>query len=786
MQNSPFIESTPALLNPRLSKLIARAAPVLLLTPNSSWRSRLQELIADAPILTIHQWCAQQCLALNPSLRELPAHLSSSLWYALARNHSPSSYAQEAGWRALLADAEAWQTCTEHMLNLDNRNWQQSEPSALFAQRARRYRDFLTENAILETRASASALQANLSPEAAAGIARSTIVLVGFTHLPPASARLAQKLRQFKVRINFCSQPLLAASSAERCRKLACASEPEQLQRALSQSPGAMTRTIIAPQLSVNELVARAHLPTAALYKLLNLATGAHAPAEFYGILSNCQLCPPQEQLGLVQAEREIRSVPRMAISLEEILAADYLGNSLGCAEKMQRIHKLAHSPAQSLASWLPLVERTITSQLVAASARGTWEQIGAELRQLSWLEIALSFSELLCLLRLALYRQQAATVGALADYLGSNNNAWLLRAGSLGSLPSPRHSQIAASLSGAHPAVERRLIQQLRSSGAEIVCSDTELALAALPFPDHEQVDTATPSRSFSPDSTATALRPTEAPPQALNKIIAAQQTCPFQSFARYRLQLDPLRGEAELQPNAGLRGEALHQILEQLGRAYPNGWQAVTTERLQRAVRDNLYQFASQFPHCDQAWQRRESQRLMSLLTQLLEVEQQRAPYVIKQLEQTREFTLLGFSFKLRIDRIDKLASGRLLVIDYKTGAYVSKAKAMAPDRFTDPQAGIYSLATGCDGAALLQVNPRNIDYFGWGSYTTKPLDNNRSYQTINTADWQNFLHEWQQQLELIFGAYIRGEAEVKPVSTQSCRLCNLQPLCRVQSLN
>ena len=721
---------------------------------------------------------------LNPSLRELPDYLSSSLWYALARSHNPSSYTQEAGWRALLADAEAWQTCTEHMLNLDNRNWQQSEQSALFAQRARRYRDFLAENAILETRASASALQANLSPEVAAGIARSTIVLVGFTHLPPASARLVQKLRQFKVPVNFCSQPLLAASSAERCHKLACASEPEQLQRALSQS--ATTRKIIAPQLSVNELVARAHLPTAALGKLLNLATGAHAPAEFYGALSNCQLCPPQEQLGLVQAEREIRNLPRMAISLEEILAAGYLGNSPDCLEKINLIHKIAQSPAQSLASWLPLIERAITSQLVAASARGTWEQIGAELRQLSWLEIELSFSELLCLLRLALYRQRPATVGALADYLGSGDNAWLLRAGSLGSLPSPRHSQIATNLSGAHPAVERRLIQQLRSSGAEIVFSDTELALAALPFPRHEQVDIATPSRSFSPDTAAAALHPREAPPRALNKIIAAQQTCPFQNFARHRLQLDQPPSEAELQPNAGLRGEALHQILEQLGRAYPDGWQAVTTERLQRAVHDNLHQFASQFPHCDPAWQRRESQRLMSLLTQLLEVEQQRAPYVIEQLEQTREFELLGFRFKLRIDRIDKLASGRLLVIDYKTGAYVSKAKAMAPDRFTDPQAGIYSLATGCDGAALLQVNPRNIDYFGWGSYATKPLDNSRSYQTINTAGWQEFLQEWRQQLELIFGAYIRGEAEVEPVSAQSCRLCNLQPLCRVQSLN
>ena len=759
---------------------------MLLLTPNSSWRSRLQELIADKPILTIHQWCAQQCLALNPSLRELPDYLSSSLWYALARSHSPSSYAQEAGWRALLADAEAWQTCAEHMLNFDNRNWQQSEQSALFAQRARRYRDFLAENAILETRASASALQANLSPEVAAGIARSTIVLVGCTHLPPASARLVQKLRQFKVRVNFCSQPLLAVSSGKRCRKLACASELEQLQRALNQSPGATTRIIIAPQPSVNELVARAHLPTAALFKLLNLATGAHAPAEFYGAFSNCQLCPPQEQLGLVQAEREIRAIPSMAISLEEILAADYLGNSPDCTEKMQSIHKLAQSPAQSLANWLPLIKQAITSQLVAASAQNTWEQIGAELHQLGWLKIALSFNELLCLLRLALYRQRPATVGALGDYLGSGNNAWLLRAGSLGSLPSPRHSQIAASLSSAHPAVERRLIEQLRSSGAEIVCSDTELALAALPFPEHEQVDTAIPSRSFSPDPTAAALRPSEAPPQALNKIIAAQQTCPFQSFARHRLQLDQSLGEAELQPNAGLRGEAVHQILEQLGRAYPDGWQAVSTERLQRAVRDNLHQFASQFPHCDRAWQRRESQRLMSLLTQLLEVEQQRAPYVIEQLEQTREFELLGFSFKLRIDRVDKLADGRMLVIDYKTGAYVSKAKAMAPDRFTDPQAGIYSLATGCDGAALLQVNPRNIDYFGWGADTTKPLATSRSYQAISAAGWQAFLHEWRQQLELIFGAYIRGEAEVKPVSAQSCRLCNLQPLCRVQSLN
>ena len=775
------------MLNPQLSRVSTRAAPALLLTPNQSWCTRLHELLPEQRIASIEQWCTSQCLALNPSLRPLDEQHTSTLWYALSRSHDADCYAQESGWRALLADVEAWQTCLDHNLNLSSPAWQQNEQSALFSRRARRYRDFLAEHYLIESKASVATLCANLTEKTIKQLQFPSIVCAGFVHLVPAVAALLRKLRQLGVKVYFCSQPILAERSGDdHCSKVACASEPEQLQQALSYIRNSDDAIILAPQATLSELEARTQLPTAALFKLLNLASGAHPPAEFHRVFSQSPLAEPSERLELARAESSISALPHAELSLAAIISTNYLANSPEFATKVDAIKDLAQQPPQNLRRWLKLLEPTLLAQLTNSDARASWQRAITELHELDWLTFDLDFTELLLILRLALYRQRPATVVKLSDYLGQSHSVWLLRSDSIDNYASPKHKQIALSLSAAHPAVKRRVLTQLRHNASELVCSGDELGLEYLNFTYRTPSSAPATSVDFDPEPQAPAWSPNEPTPQALNKLISAQQSCPFQSFAVHRLQLGRPPAETALQPDAGIRGQALHQILEQLGRAYPEGWQALDIEQLHLWVQDIVHQQARHYPHCDGTWQRREQRRLLELLEQLRQMEQQRPPYVIEHVEQTREFAVLGYKFQLRVDRIDKLANGKRVLIDYKSGAYVSRAPSMAPDKFTDPQAGIYSLASECEGVALLQVNARNVDYFGWGSNDTQPIASSRSYRSVDEQKWQEFMQQWRQQLEQIFGAYINGEAAVHPQSAQSCRHCHLQALCRIQSAN
>ena len=63
-------------------------------------------------------------------------------------------------------------------------------------------------------------------------------------------------------------------------------------------------------------------------------------------------------------------------------------------------------------------------------------------------------------------------------------------------------------------------------------------------------------------------------------------------------------------------------------------------------------------------------EETRLIDLVTEWLRYESARVPFTVAETEQKSAAAIAGLSLKLRLDRIDRLNDGSLLVIDYKTG--------------------------------------------------------------------------------------------------------------------
>src|SRR5690554_341004 len=79
-------------------------------------------------------------------------------------------------------------------------------------------------------------------------------------------------------------------------------------------------------------------------------------------------------------------------------------------------------------------------------------------------------------------------------------------------------------------------------------------------------------------------------------------------------------------------------------------------------------------------------EKERLVRLLTLWLEQEKTRPPFKVIAVEEAQDIVFSGLQLKLRIDRIDQLESGDLLLIDYKTGS--PKMKSWLSERPDEPQ--------------------------------------------------------------------------------------------------
>ncbi len=97
-------------------------------------------------------------------------------------------------------------------------------------------------------------------------------------------------------------------------------------------------------------------------------------------------------------------------------------------------------------------------------------------------------------------------------------------------------------------------------------------------------------------------------------------------------------------------------------------------------------------------------EAIRLGKLLDFWLLVEAKRGlPFDVVACEQPAEVEIEGIKVKMVVDRIDRLADGRQVIIDYKTGASID-TKNWAGQRITEPQLPIYAALVNDEVAAVV----------------------------------------------------------------------------------
>jgi len=266
--------------------------------------------------------------------------------------------------------------------------------------------------------------------------------------------------------------------------------------------------------------------------------------------------------------------------------------------------------------------------------------------------------------------------------------------------------------------------------------------------------------------------------------RVLQLQAACPFRAFAEVRLGAQqPDVPEIGLQPKE--QGGLLHRALDQLWRTLRSreALLEATEDQINQAIHEAvIYAFAD--PRCAAATalQQRvhqiERQRLHQLLREWLEIEKQRAvSFEVFTSERKSTIELGGLRLQVRIDRIDRLASGECVLIDYKSSEQVTSA--WEGDRPDDPQVPVYTVTLPEQPVAVAfgQFEPGKLRFVGHASADGLLVGAKRD------DDYAARLAEWRTVLNTLAHQFREGNAMVNPKKgAATCRLCHLSSLCRI----
>jgi ATP-dependent helicase/nuclease subunit B len=263
---------------------------------------------------------------------------------------------------------------------------------------------------------------------------------------------------------------------------------------------------------------------------------------------------------------------------------------------------------------------------------------------------------------------------------------------------------------------------------------------------------------------------------------LIKAQSLCPFKAFAEYRLAAQAPE-EACFGFDARERGGFLHKAVENVWARLgsQSALRATPPEDLrlliQSAVAAAIGHSATGSLH--QLVSRAEQERLERIVWDWLAVERVRKqPFVVETVEQETHFEAFGLRLRLRVDRIDRLENGHVLLIDYKSGSQSrNKLKGARPK---EPQLLVYAASSSdpVDGIFFAEMKANEVRAVGVSrekQFESRSVD-------VKKHEWASFLEESRAEVGRLAEQFVNGYAVVDPLP-QVCNYCASKPLCRVQ---
>lgn len=274
-------------------------------------------------------------------------------------------------------------------------------------------------------------------------------------------------------------------------------------------------------------------------------------------------------------------------------------------------------------------------------------------------------------------------------------------------------------------------------------------------------------------------------------SQLLKDQAACPFRAFARHRLHArDTIESEFGLQAHE--RGNLVHLVMEIIWRRLKNQQTLLELSEsdlealITHAIDDALVSIKNK-RFVGQRFLQIEAERLKQQVRAWLELEKQRQPFTVIFNEGRRTVKLGKLPIGIRYDRVDKLADGRLLVLDYKTSK--QNIKSWTGARPDEPQVPLYAIANEkrVTGVAFGQIAAEEIAFKGIAEEADSVpglAEPDMLFKLDLPDQWPEILEHWRDTLMRLGREFMAGSAAVNPkVPGVTCRYCELKALCRIQ---
>ena len=274
---------------------------------------------------------------------------------------------------------------------------------------------------------------------------------------------------------------------------------------------------------------------------------------------------------------------------------------------------------------------------------------------------------------------------------------------------------------------------------------------------------------------------------------LIDAQARNPLWAFARFRLGARALSDYATLMDQS-VRGQFLHRAMELLWNMVPGQQgliELISTGRLNDMVEQITEQAADEWlVDCSPVLRELEVQRARTILLRWLNLEAQREPFEVAAVEKRKSWTHGSLELSVQLDRIDRMADGRLAIMDYKTGAGAPDPRqSWIRERPVDLQLPFYAAVLNDDEtgvAALIQayLHSRKTDTAGIsdGDCGLSGVAHFTSWDAFQGMSWSQVLRRWQHTIEIMANEFAQGYAGNVTVDKTDIMYCDVMPFLRL----